>query len=111
MTTVRERLLDWVERPDALAIPNRELEEMQLAAARELFAERRKQIKVLDKRAKDTGVDRIGSLQDLVPLLFAHTVYKSYPASFVETGRWDRMLQWLQTLTVSDLSNTDVSGV
>jgi hypothetical protein len=30
-----------------------------------------------------------------VPLLFAHTVYKSYPPSFVEKGRWDRLLQWL----------------
>ena len=46
-----------------------------------------------------------------MPLLFAHTVYKSYPPSFVEQGRWDRMLQWLQTLSVADVSGVDVDGV
>jgi len=111
MSTIREQLLDWVQRPDAFDLPHRDLEEMQLAAARELFAQHRGQIKVLDKRARDTGVGEVRTLQDLVPLLFAHTVYKSYPGSFVEKGQWDRLLQWLQTLAVPDVSNTDIAGV
>ena len=63
------------------------------------------------KRAEDAGIGRIRSFDDLVPLLFAHTVYKSYPTSFVEQGRWDRMLQWLNTLSVADTTNTDLSSV
>jgi hypothetical protein len=53
---------------------------------------------LLARRAEEAGITRIASLADVVPLLFAHTVYKSYPPSFVEQGRWDRMLQWLGTL-------------
>ena len=41
---------------------------------------------VLRRRATDSGVGEIRSLADLVPLLFAHTAYKSYPASLVEQG-------------------------
>ena len=51
------------------------------------------------------------SLDDLVRLLFAHTVYNSYPPSFIEQGRWDRMLQWLGTLSVEDVSQVDVTDV
>ena len=61
--------------------------------------------------AADAGITQIRSFDDLVPLLFAHTVYKSYPASFVEQGRWDRMLTWLQTLSAVNVRNTDISGV
>ena len=46
-----------------------------------------------------------------MPLLFAHTVYKSYPQSFYDKGRWDRMLQWLNTLSVEDVTDVDVTGV
>ncbi|MBV9841079.1 MAG: hypothetical protein JOY99_06020 [Sphingomonadaceae bacterium] len=46
-----------------------------------------------------------------MPLLFAHTVYKSYPESFVENGRWDRMLTWLSTLSSDDLTDIDVAGI
>ena len=48
---------------------------------------------------------------DLVPLLFAHTAYKSYPQSFMDAGRWDRMGQWLQTLSTADVSNVDTEDV
>ena len=68
------------------------LRPLQLQAAREVFAERREQIAVLRRRADETGVREIRRFEDIVPLLFSHTVYKSYPANFVEQGRWDRML-------------------
>jgi hypothetical protein len=112
ITAVRWRLLDMIEDPDAAyAMPAADLAPLQLKAAQELFAVRRKQIPLLAKRAEDAGIREIGSLDDLVPLLFAHTVYKSYPPSFVEQRRWDRMLQWLKTLSVEDTSGVDVSGV
>lgn len=59
-------------------------------------------------------ISRPASYQDLLPLLFAHQTYKSYPDSFVAEGRWDRMNLWLQTLStrevqvdVDDVADTD----
>lgn len=111
MTRIRKQLLDMIVEPDAYNRSSGELLPLRLAAARELVEERRSQISVLRRRADETGVREIRSLADLVPLLFAHSVYKSYPAAFVEQGRWDRMLQWLQTLSVEKVTNTDVAGV
>jgi hypothetical protein len=87
------------------------LDPLRLAAAQELFAERREQIPLLARRAADAGITQLRSFADIVPLLFAHTVYKSYPPAFFAQGRWDAMLKWLQTLSVPDLSNVDVAEV
>ncbi|MGA8705924.1 MAG: hypothetical protein WB646_02940 [Steroidobacteraceae bacterium] len=111
MTSARQQLLDIVVEPDAYNRPPRELQPLQLQAAREVFAERREQIAVLRRRADETGVREIRRFEDIVPLLFSHTVYKSYPASFVEQGRWDRMLTWLKTLSTQDPTTVDVKGV
>ncbi|WP_053136312.1 hypothetical protein [Pseudomonas sp. MIACH] len=75
------------------------LYQLQLQAAGERFAQRRQQIKLLDRRAKDAGIDEVRSREDLVPLLFADANYKSYPDSFLDQKRWDRMTLWLQTLS------------
>src|ERR1700722_7682014 len=62
------------------------LRELQLEELRERFAEKRQQIPILARRAKDTGVDEIRSLDYVVPPLFPHTNFKSYPESFVDKG-------------------------
>lgn len=112
MTPTRRELLELILNPDdAYNRPAAEVEPLQLQAARELFEERREQIPLVRKRADDAGIKEIRSFDDLVPLLFAHTVYKSYPQSFADHGRWDRMLQWLDTLSVEDVTQVDVSGV
>jgi hypothetical protein len=112
VTPIRQQLLDLITDPDrAYDLPPREVEARQLQAAQELFEQRRRQIPLVARRAEEAGIESIRSFDDLVPLLFAHTVYKSYPPSFVEQGRWDRMLQWLQTLSVEPTSNVDVRGV
>jgi hypothetical protein len=109
---LRQRLVELSLTPDdAFAMSASELVPLRIAAAQELFAERREQIPLLARRAEDAGVSAIRSFDDIVPLLFAHTVYKSYPAKFIASGRWDAMLQWLQTLSVADLSNVDTTGV
>lgn len=46
-----------------------------------------------------------------MPLLFSHTNYKSYPDSFVEKGRWDLMLRWMDSLSTRSTRDTDLSGV
>ena len=108
----RTQLLDLVVDPDtAYDQAAGDLAPARLQAADELFQERRQQIPLLARRAEDAGIDRIDSFDDLVPLLFAHTVYKSYPQSFYDKGRWDRMLQWLNTLSVEDVTDVDVDGV
>jgi hypothetical protein len=76
-----------------------ELEPLWLAAANIRLREQRQKIPVLDRVATEAGIDEIRSFADLVPLLFPHTVYKSYPAAFLEKGRWDGMTQWLDTVS------------
>ena len=109
--SARQELLDELVRPDVFDRRAPDIEARQLQAARELAAERLEQIPVLRRRAQEAGVGEVRSLGDLVPLLLAHTSYKSYPASFLEAGRWDRMLQWLQTLSVQKVTDVDVAGV
>jgi len=109
--SIRQELLEELTAPGVFDRRIDDLEAKQLAAARELFALRREQLAVIRRRAEESGVNEIGSFADLVPLLLAHTSYKSYPASFMEAGRWDRMLQWLQTLSVQDVTGVDVDGV
>ena len=112
MAEIRTQLVDSVKDPDvAFNLPAREVGPRQLQAAQEVFEQRMEQIPLLRKRAADAGITRIRSLDDLVPLLFAHTVYKSYPQSFIDHGRWDRMLQWLGTLSVEKTDHVDLAGV
>ncbi len=66
---------------------------------------------MLDQRAKDVGVAGIESLADMVPLLFAHMTYKSYPESFLQKGQWDRMNLWLDTLDAKRVEGVDVEGI
>lgn len=44
----------------------------------------------------------------MVPLLFEHTVYKSYPASPLLRNRFDLINGWLEMLTTHDLKRVDV---
>jgi hypothetical protein len=112
MTPKRKMLLDLIEKPnEAFAMSEAQLLPLRLAAAQELFAQRIEQIPLLKQRAQEAGISKIDKLSDLVPLLFSHTAYKSYPASFVEKGQWDRLLKWLDSLSVPDLSGVDVSTV
>lgn len=113
MKDPRRYLLDLIADPDhAYSVHASEIVPLQLQAAQDLFERRREQIPLVAKRADDAGVTKIRSAEDIVPLLFAHTVYKSYPQSFVDRGQWDRMVQWLDTLSVADVKGgVDVAGV
>ncbi|WP_428338945.1 hypothetical protein [Mycobacterium sp.] len=84
-------------------------DELRLAAANERLAEQRSQVRALDLRAKDLGIEKFTDRADLIPLLFAHSVYKSYPESFVATGRWKQLSAWLDSVTTGDVSEIDVS--
>jgi len=88
-----------------------QLQEIHLTGARRRFDTLRTSIRALDKLAAEQGISRIDTLDDLVPLLFKHTVYKSYPISFLERGRFDALTRWLDGLTTLDLSGVDTAGV
>jgi len=87
------------------------LRALQLEAVRERFAQRRKQIRVLEHRAAEAKVTELRSLDDAVKLLFADANYKSYPETFIDQGRWDRMTLWLQTLSTFPITGMDYSKV
>jgi hypothetical protein len=111
MGPLRRQLLEMIQRKDRYDLPASYLDPLRLEAARELFAERREQIPLLRRRAEDTGVTEIRSFADLVPLLFSHTVYKSYPQNLVDQGKWQALGRWLRTLSVEDPTKVDVSDV
>jgi hypothetical protein len=84
---------------------------IQLAAFNERLSTRREQIPIVDRLANDLGLDRVEELQGIVPLLFAHTTYKSYPEKFVSQGQWRNLLRWLDTVSTHRVDDVDVDGV
>ncbi len=104
------QLLELIDDPDPFRNAPADLHELQMEAARERFAHARSTINVLDRRATDEGIDAIRTTADLIPLLFAHTNYKSYPESFIDKGQWANMNRWLQTLSTRPV-DVDVDGV
>jgi hypothetical protein len=109
--TARNQLMDMIHSADCYTKSQAELVPLQLEAARELIEERRAQLPILDRRIRETGVGRIEKLDELIPLLFSHTTYKSYPASFIQKGQWDRMTKWLSTLTTGSMEDVDLENI
>jgi hypothetical protein len=92
------------------AISRDRLEAIQLAGLKTRFSQLRDNIPMLKKLADEAEIDALETLEDVIPLLFTHTVYKSYPMSFLEKNRFQQLTQWLQKLTTIDLSAVDVSS-
>jgi phenylacetate-coenzyme A ligase PaaK-like adenylate-forming protein len=110
MGSAIEQLKSLKGTPDPFDIPEAELRPLQIAATQEAFEEKRSKIPTLDKRAREVGVDTIRSLEDIVPLLFSHTNYKSYPIAFLTQKRWKHILQWLSLISSPDYKDVDVEG-
>ena len=95
---------------EVFSIDPRDAAQMQLESLKERFDELRPRIPGLNIVADDVGVDSIDQLEDVVPLCLPHTTYKSYSAKHIDSGRYDRLTQWLDGWTSEDLSTIDVSG-
>ncbi len=91
------------------SIPRDELLAMQLSGLQARFSSLRESVPVLGKMADAVEIDRIEKIEDVVPLLFDHSVYKSYPDSLLEEADFSGMNRWLSTLTSFDLESVDVS--
>ncbi|MFY9326534.1 MAG: hypothetical protein WAO76_00705, partial [Georgfuchsia sp.] len=87
--------------------PRAECEQIQLAALQLRFEQLRNTVPMLKKLADRQGIHEINTLNDVVPLLFDHTMYKSYPPSLLHNNRFDELTRWLNKLTALDLSGFD----
>jgi hypothetical protein len=113
--TVREFMDDPVRYFDysvtrAHSLPREELRALQLEAMDLRLQEHRESIEMVRRASNREGVTRIADVDDVVPLLFSHSIYKSYPSSFLDNRRYDLLTRWLDRLTSADLSAVDVSG-
>lgn len=99
------------DRNDPSGIANEELEPIWVDAIKRRFHQCRGRVRILDQLAEKAGITEVSSLEDVVPLLFAHTAYKSYPESFIDRGQWDRMNLWLNTLSKDPVQGVNVGGI
>ena len=111
MTDAIAELTAMVDLEDPFLVTRDELEPLWIDAINQRLQRCRPRIGLLDQLASDAGVDEIKTLDDVVPLLFAHTAYKSYPESFIDKGQWDRMNLWLDTLSKHPVEGVDLEGV
>ena len=91
------------------SIPRDELEELQRKAMQSVQAAPHS-IEMLRKLADRLGITDVNEFNDIVPLIFSHTAFKSYPAALIDNKRFDLMTKWLDKLTSHDLSQVDTEG-
>ena len=96
---------------DLFAIPREELEELQLKALKLRFQRFRNTVPALRKLADRQGVETIDKLSAVLPVCFDHRVLKNYPTPILENRDFAKLTQWLDRLTMHDLSRMDLSGL
>lgn len=111
MSSSLQKLMALSDLADPCVKTWNELEPLWVDAIDQRFQECRGKIKILDQLAEKAGITEIKTLSDVVPLLFAHTAYKSYPEAFIDNNKWDRMNLWLNTLSKHSVVGVDTAGV
>ena len=106
-----ERLTKLADAGDRFDIPAAELLPTQLEAANELLLDRINKIRLLRNRAETGGVSAVREQAHIVPLLFAHTAYKSYPEGWLTERKWDRLGKWLETVSTHPIVGVDTASV
>src|SRR5258708_8593381 len=92
------------------SIARTELDALQRKAMSIRFQQHRDSIEMLRKLADRLGITEVNDLNDIVPLMFSHTAFKSYPAALIDNKRFDLMTKWLDKLTSHNLSQVDTAG-
>jgi hypothetical protein len=92
------------------SIPRDELEQLQRDAMVIRFADHRANVEMVRKLADRLDIAEVDEFDDVAPMLFSHTAFKSYPAALLDKKRFDLMTQWLDKLTTHDLSGVDTDG-
>jgi hypothetical protein len=111
MTSATARLVDFVGAKDCFDIAPADLLPVQLEAANERLRSQAETLPLLANRAESAGVKEVTQPADLVPLLFAHTTYKTYGEGWLNERRWDRMGKWLATVSTRPVEGLDTDGV
>jgi hypothetical protein len=106
-----ERLTGLMRARDCYDIEPVELLPLQLDASNERLAGQIDKIGLLKNRAESGSISVIEKPADLVPLLFAHTTYKSYSEGWLTERQWDRMGRWLNTVSTRPVQNINFDGV
>lgn len=103
----------WTEEPyeELLNLSAEEVADVQREALTDRFESLRPQVEALDKLATQQEVDRVEGVDDVLPVLFDHRVYKSYPLSLIEKRQFARLSAWLNRLTTHDLKSIPLDGV
>jgi hypothetical protein len=83
----------------------------QLEAINERFQDRVHKIKLLKNRAETGAITQVRRMADVVPLLFAHTAYKSYPEGWLVEQKWDRLGRWLDTVSTNRVAPMSLDGI
>lgn len=104
---------DWLSEgfEPLYALSWRDFEDIQLAALKLQFDRLGGSVAALEKLARREGVTQVESIEDALPLLFDHRVYKNYPLSLIEKRDVARLNAWLGRLTTHDLSQVNLDGV
>jgi hypothetical protein len=112
-TSREERVRLLLNEPAALAgfshhrwhhLPRAEVDAMQIAGLKQRFAQLRNRIPMLKKLADAESVDHVAHFDDIVPLLFEHTVYKSYPPSLLEKSDFTKINKWMGKLVTPEMA-------
>lgn len=111
MASATQRLMDFMGKDDCYDVAPAELLPLQIEAANERLQSQIGTIGLLGNRAESAGVKTIKEPADLVPLLFAHTAYKSYSESWLTEGQWDRMAKWLGAVATRPVEGVSFDGV
>lgn len=108
-----ERPWTWIDDgfEQLYAMSWRDCEEAQIAALKLQFEKLNGPVAALEKLARREGVSAVNSIEDALPLLFDHRIYKSYPLSIIEKREIGKLNTWLDRLTTRDLSKMDLSGL
>jgi hypothetical protein len=106
-----EKLTRLVSAEDRFNLPFEDVRAAQIAAMNERFQECKTAIKLLAHRAEEAGIRDIRSHEEVVPLLFPHTAYKSYPETWLMDQRWDRLGKWLSTVSSHPVPPQDRSQI
>lgn len=81
-----------------------DIDAMQRLGLQQRFAALRDEIPMLRRLADAESITAIEEVDDAAPLLFRHTVYKSYPASLLEQRNFRQINLWLGKLVRRDLA-------
>jgi hypothetical protein len=110
MPTAVEKLRSLLDDRDLFEQRREDLMPLWIEGLNERLETGIESVPVLRKLVDEVGIHQINSLEDIVPLLFAHTNYKSYPPAFIARGRWEAMNKWLDTVSTQRV-DVDTTGV